>query len=221
MDGLPGTLLTRLNTAQLDQLQRMEAAFRDWNSKVNLVSRKDMDAFVAHHLVHSLALVLFVDLPERCRVLDVGTGGGLPGLPLAICFPHAQFHLCDSIRKKALAVEGIVAASGVRNVTVINKRAELLESTWHYVLGRAVTSLPRFLSWIRKNIRPAAADSALPNGVFYWKGSLWEEELASVGIEPLAVHTIGERLDDPYFEGKYIVHLSRESVLRAKLPEVE
>jgi 16S rRNA (guanine527-N7)-methyltransferase len=221
MDGLPGTLLSRLNAAQLEQLQRMEAAFRDWNSKVNLVSRKDMDAFVAHHLVHSLALALFVDLPERCRVLDVGTGGGLPGLPLAICFPRAQFHLCDSIRKKALAVEGIVAASGVRNVTVINKRAELLESTWHYVLGRAVTSLPRFLSWIRKNIRPAAADSAIPNGVFYWKGSLWEEELASVGIEPLAVHTIGERIDDPYFEGKYIVHISREAVLRATLPEVE
>jgi 16S rRNA (guanine527-N7)-methyltransferase len=221
MDGLPGTLLSRLNAAQLDQLQRMEAAFRDWNSKVNLVSRKDMDAFVAHHLVHSLALALFVDLPERCRVLDVGTGGGLPGLPLAICFPRAQFHLCDSIRKKALAVEGIVAASGARNVTVINKRAELLESTWHYVLGRAVTSLPRFLSWIRKNIRPAAADSAIPNGVFYWKGSLWEEELASVGIEPLAVHTIGERIDDPYFEGKYIVHISREAVLRATLPEVE
>ncbi|MEX0330520.1 MAG: 16S rRNA (guanine(527)-N(7))-methyltransferase RsmG [Puniceicoccaceae bacterium] len=207
-----------LGPAKLDQMGKLETVFKEWNSRINLVSRKDMDQFALHHLVHSLALVNWVQIPAGARVLDVGTGGGLPGMPLAICFPEAEFFLCDSITKKAKAVEDMVQALNIPNVQVVNKRAETLESRWDFILGRAVTSLPRFLGWIRGNIRQGGKES-LPNGVLYWKGSLYKEELEQMGLEPFAVYPLWEKIPDPYFEEKYIIHLSREQVLQAKLSE--
>jgi 16S rRNA (guanine527-N7)-methyltransferase len=209
-----------LDAAQHQKLDQLESVFREWNSRMNLVSRKDMESFVLHHLVHSLALTKWIQFPEQTRILDVGTGGGLPGLPLAICNPKSSFFLCDSITKKAKAVESMTTDLGLKNVQVINKRAETLESSWHFVLGRAVTSLPKFLGWIRENIRKEG-DSAFPNGVLYWKGSLYKEELSSLELEPHAVYPIEEVVPDPYFSEKYIVHLTRDQVLSAKLPEPE
>ena len=206
--------------ATLARLQDLEREFREWNSRLNLVSRKDMDAFVLHHLAHSLVLNKWIQFPDRCRILDVGTGGGLPGLPLAICNPRASFHLCDSIRKKARAVEQMVKELQVKNAVVINKRAETLESKWDFVLGRAVTALPKFIGWIQDNIRKGGSEE-LPNGVLYWKGSLYKEELEQLEIEPFKVYPIEEAIPDPYFEGKYIVHITRDAVMKAKLPEVE
>ncbi|HSH10054.1 MAG TPA: 16S rRNA (guanine(527)-N(7))-methyltransferase RsmG [Oceanipulchritudo sp.] len=207
-----------LDPKQVEALLRLETAFREWNSRMNLVSRKDMDHFVLHHLIHSLALTKWIRFPDRTRVLDVGTGGGLPGMPLSILNPRVSFFLCDSIAKKAKAVQEMVTTLGLKNATVINKRAETLESKWEFILGRAVTSLPTFIGWIRKNIR-AGGNAELPNGILYWKGSLYKEELEKLGIEPFAVYPIEERIPDPYFSEKYIIHLTREQAMQARLPE--
>ena len=212
------TCFPELEPPVFEQLVIFERLFRDWNQRINLVSRKDMEAFTLHHLVHSLALLKWVRFPDRARLLDVGTGGGLPGLPLAICAPSARFYLCDSIAKKMRAVEDMRKTLGLENAVVINKRAEKLESKWEFILGRAVTSLPRFIGWIRDNIRPGGTEDQ-PNGILYWKGSLYAEELESMGIEPHAVYSIREKIDHPYFEGKYIIHLAHGQVMRARLPE--
>lgn len=209
-----------LPEAARDRLGAFETRFRSWNARVNLVSRKDMEAFVLHHLVHSLVLTKWLQVPAECRLLDVGTGGGLPGLPLAIAWPQARLFLCDSIGKKARAVEDMVRGLGLHNAVVVHKRAETLESKWDYILGRAVASLPRFLGWIRDNLRTGSTGS-LANGVLYWKGSLYKDELEPLGIAPDAVFPIGEAVPEPYFQDKYIIHLSRETVLRARLAEPE
>lgn len=217
----PLSCLPGLTTDQLVRLEAFESLFRARNEEVNLVSRKDMESFREHHLLHSLLVLPWAGFQPGQRILDVGTGGGLPGLPLALCLPETRFHLCDSIAKKARVVESMREALGADNAVVINKRAETLESRWDFILGRAVTNLPRFLGWIRKNLRPGELAS-LPNGVLYWKGTRYGEELESVGLQPENVLDLGHATGGhPYFHGKYIIHLGVEQLQQAGLPEEE
>lgn len=214
------TLFPELTSDQHERLKAFGVLFREWNEKINLVSRKDMDQFELHHLAHSLALCKMTQFTRGQRILDVGSGGGLPGLPLAICFPTATFHLCDSIGKKIKAVDAMIKTLELRNVNAICKRAETLESKWDFVLGRAVTALPRFISWIQKNIR-AGGNPDFPNGVLYWKGTLYREELESIGVEPHQVFDIRQAIDNEYFEGKFIIHLNRQSIVNIRLETEE
>jgi 16S rRNA (guanine527-N7)-methyltransferase len=193
--------------ASLEQLGRLTALVRSWNERVNLISRKDVEQLEEHHLLHSLLLAKVLRPAAGAHVADLGTGGGFPGLPLAIVFPEAKFTLVDSIAKKGRAVDDMATALELRNVRVIVERAEKLRDRFDYVLGRAVAALPEFLRWSAPLLRTGAKGS-LPNGVLYFKGTLWREELAGTSTQPSRKWDLHEFVPREYFVGKFLLHFS-------------
>lgn len=201
---------------QTDRFRAMEAIYRDWNSKINVISRKDIDQIYCHHVLHSLALAaymtrqapeLLVDfLNEGAEVLDLGTGGGFPGIPLAILFENSRFTLCDSIGKKITVATEAAKALGLQNVETVNARAESLGRNFDYVVSRAVTSLDNFLPWVKGKYR---------KGVLCLKGGDIAEEIGiAMGkfkMKPGSVRTwqITSAFPDGYFDGKYVVHIEK------------
>ncbi len=171
-----------LTDTQREKFTQLEALYQDWNSKVNVISRQDIDTLYESHVLHSLGIAKVIQFKSGTSVLDVGTGGGFPGIPLAIMFPDTQFHLVDSIGKKIRVVQEIAAALDLKNVKAEQIRAEKLEDTYEFVVSRAVTRMAPFVGWVRKNISRNSFHS-LRNGILYLKGGDLTEELGELTMK--------------------------------------
>ncbi len=190
---------------------------REWNEKINLISRKDIEHLEQRHLSHCLAITNHLKLMQGARIMDVGTGGGFPGLIMAICYPQAHFTLIDSIGKKIGVVQDIAQHLKLKNVEARQCRAESIKKEFDFITGRAVKNLPEYFSWIKGNVRRGQRNS-IPNGVLYWKGGDLDDELSRLGIRPRLTIKLQDELPDPFFEQKYILHFDARDVPRAKLP---
>ena len=196
-----------LSTESWEQLKEYIALLREWNEKINLVSRKDMDRLETKHLAHCLTITNFLRLMPKAQVLDVGTGGGLPGIPLAICYPQARFTLMDSIGKKVMAVEDMVKRLNLKNVEIRRGRVEELpkKRSYDFIIGRAVSALPTFFGWVNNKIRKGARNSPA-NGILYLKGGDYSEELKTSGLHPAKIWNLDELLPQAKLGEKFLIH---------------
>lgn len=199
-------------------LKAWAVLLREWNEKINLISRKDIEHLEARHLSHCLAITNHLKLMQGTRIMDVGTGGGFPGILMAICYPQAHFTLIDSIGKKIAVVKDLAEKLGLKNVEARQCRAEEIKKEFDFITGRAVKNLPEYFSWIRGNLRRGERNS-IPNGVLYWKGGELEDEFEALGIRPRKTISLQETFSDSYFEQKYILHFDARDVPRVRRPK--
>lgn len=208
---------------QMDMFRKMEGLYREWNSKINVVSRKDIDELYRHHVIHSLGIAAYLkaqmpdiydrlrgegpySLSEPMRILDLGTGGGFPGIPLSVMFPHAEFTLCDSIGKKITVATEVYKGLGLKNVKTVNARAETLEETFDFVVSRAVTALENFIPWVKDKYN---------DGILYLKGGDLTEEISTAmskfKMRKGSVHIwpISSCISDPFFETKQVIYIEK------------
>lgn len=196
-----------LTDVQKEQIIRLKPIYDKWNSMINVISRKDMDNFFVHHVLHSLSIAKVIAFLPATTILDVGTGGGFPGIPLAIIFPDSKFTLLDSIGKKLKVVSAVCGELEIKNVTVANRRAEEERLKYHFIVSRAVTEFRAFVNLTSKNI-DKSGNNKLDNGIIYLKGGDLEEELQPFKNR-VKVWDIPQFFDEPFFETKKIVYLPR------------
>ncbi len=193
-------------TAQQQSLfQALLPLYEEWNEKINVISRKDMEHFYEHHVLHSLAISKVIKFEPGTRVLDIGTGGGFPGIPLAIMFPEVQFHLVDSIGKKIKVVQAVAEALQLQNVEATHARVELLSGAYDFVTARAVAKVDELVKWTRHLIVKENIN-AIPNGWLLLKGGNLSEELQSIQNRP-AINPVSNFFSEEFFEEKVVVHL--------------
>lgn len=194
-----------LTETQKDQFRKLESLYGEWNEKINVISRKDMDSLYEKHVLHSLGIAKVMEFSPGTKVLDVGTGGGFPGIPLAILYPDAHFTLIDSIGKKISVVQAVAEGIGLQNVTAVHGRAEKLKEKFHFVISRAVTQMPEFLRWLKGKFEKEQLNDK-HNGVLYLKGGDLAEELAGLRCE---IFDLKKFFDGEFFETKKVVYLSK------------
>ena len=189
---------------QKEQYERLGALYEEWNARINVISRKDMEHLYTRHILHSLAIAKVCQFEAGARVVDIGCGGGFPSVPLAIMFPEVEFVGCDSIAKKIRVVEGIKEGAGIKNLTARNCRAEQLGEKFDYVVSRAVTEMSRFMPWAWPLLRKSECGT-LPNGILYLKGGELAEELAATR-RSWNLYDIRTMFDDEFFDTKRVVY---------------
>jgi 16S rRNA (guanine527-N7)-methyltransferase len=194
-----------LTKSQQLQFEKLAPLYAEWNARINVISRKDMDHLYERHVLHSLGIAKIVTFKKGTRVLDVGTGGGFPGIPLAILFPEIQFNLVDSIGKKIKVVQAIAESLNLKNVIAQQSRAELYEGTYDFIVSRAVTSLPVFLTWVKNKIS-RQNNNAIDNGILYLKGGDLTAELSPLKTHYIVYH-LSDYFEESFFETKKVVHL--------------
>lgn len=194
-----------LSEQQKSQFQQLENLYKDWNEKINVISRKDMDEFYERHVLHSLGIAKIMEFADGTKVLDIGTGGGFPGIPLAILFPNVEFTLVDSIGKKITVVNGVVDSLGLKNVKAYHERAEKIKDKFHFVVSRAVTQMPVFLRWLKGKFEKEQFNQK-HNGVLYLKGGDLGEELAGIKCE---LFELKNQFEEDFFDTKKVVYLSK------------
>lgn len=190
-----------LSAQQANRLAQLGELYSHWNARINLISRKDIAHLYGHHVLHALAIAKIEAFGPGTSLLDLGTGGGFPGIPLAILFPEVRFHLVDSIEKKTKVVRLIASELGLQNVRVSCTRGELLTEKFDFVLGRGVADLGVFYSWIQKNLQPRSKN-ARQNGILYLKG----EDRTAVPNLSIDAYPISHFFREPFFAGKYVIH---------------
>ena len=193
-----------LTEIQIEQFGKLEALYKFWNEQINVISRKDIDEIYTHHVLHSLGIAKVQGFLPNSKVLDIGTGGGFPGIPLAILFPETEFYLVDSIGKKIKVVNEVVADLGLTNVKAEHKRAELVNEEFDFIVSRAVTNMDDFVKWTKGKIAKKQRHE-LKNGILYLKGGDLTEELQN--FPKATQYNLTDFYDDAYFETKKVVHI--------------
>lgn len=194
-----------LSPKQKEQFAELDELYRFWNARINLISRKDIDMLYLHHILHSLGIAKLISFLPGEKVLDVGTGGGFPGIPLAIMFPETDFHLVDSIGKKIKVVQEVASGCGLTNVRASHDRAEQIDEKFHFVVSRAVTRLSEFYPWVKGKFEKKSMNT-LQNGILYLKGGDLSEEIKESGLKTELI-PLSNFFKEDYFDTKFVVYI--------------